>query len=78
MLNKFFKTITQNKSLGAAQAMLSAIGIKGDNGSGKSTLINIMLGLINVENKNNNWQENPFVQILGRATENRRGDFINL
>lgn len=27
------------------------IGIKGDNGSGKSTLINIMLGLINVENK---------------------------
>lgn len=29
MLNKFSKTITQNKSMGAAQAMLSAIGIKG-------------------------------------------------
>lgn len=30
MLNKFSKTITQNKSLGAAQGMLSAIGIKGN------------------------------------------------
>ena len=31
MLNKYSKIITQNQSLGAAHAMLSAVGIKGGN-----------------------------------------------